>query len=112
MSALDIVDDVVMETGGFLVGRNRWLCIYATWGFGVLEIARECLVLDTTWTRYTFTQQTIVRLSTRGSFISSGVRIEHSVPRYPRFLAFTTFRLSRVVQRLREAGYHVDDKKA
>ncbi len=110
MNAVDEVGDVVMETGGFLVGRNRWLSFYGTWGFAVLEISCERLVLDITWTRYTFTHASIVRLSTRAAFIGSGVRIEHSVPRYPRFLAFTSFRPSRVVQRLRDAGYRVDDK--
>jgi hypothetical protein len=31
-------DEVAMVTGGFRVGRNAWLCIAASWGFGVLEI--------------------------------------------------------------------------
>jgi hypothetical protein len=110
MSTVDVVGDTAMETGGFLVGRNRWLCIYATWGFGVLEISPRYLVLDITWSRYTFTRETIVGLSTRGLLYGSGVRIEHSVSRYPRFLGFTTFHLARLVQRLREAGYDVDDK--
>jgi hypothetical protein len=104
-----VVGDTVMETGGFLVGRNRWLCFYATWGFGVLEISPRQLVLDITWSRFTFTHETIGRLTTRGLLWGSGIRIEHSVPRYPRFLGFTTFRLRRVLDRLRDAGYQVAD---
>ena len=109
---MTVASDVVMETGGFMVGRNRWLCIAASWGFGVLEISRDRLVLDTTWTRYTLTHQSIVRLSTSGLLFSPGVRFQHSVAAYPRFLAFTTFKIGRVLQRLREAGYAVDGAKA
>ena len=98
-----------METGGFMVGRNRWLCITASWGFGVLEISPERLVLDTTWRRYIFRHDSIVRLSTKGLLLTPGIRIEHSVAAYARYLAFTTYKVARVVRHLRDAGYHVEE---
>ena len=84
--------EVVKVTGGFRVGRNALVCAAASWGFGVLEISREHLIFDTTWSRYTFTPDTIVRLGLRRGFWYPGRRIEHSVAAYPRFFALHTRR--------------------
>jgi hypothetical protein len=106
------VDEIVMETGGFRVGRNAWLSWHASWGFGVLEISRERLVLDTTWSRYSFTVDAIVCLSPTGGLWRPGVRIEHRVETYPPYIVFVTFHVARVANELRAAGYSVDDRKA
>ena len=105
-------DEVAMVTGGLRVGRNAWLCIAASWGFGVLEISRERLVFDTTWTRYAFTHDTIVRLWLRRGFWYPGLRIEHSVAAYPRYLALHTRKVDLLRRHLEDAGYSVYNAKA
>ena len=103
--------DVRTVTGGFRVGRNAWFSAAASWGFGVLEISPECLVFDTTWSRYRFTPDRIVRLRLRRGFWYPGLRIEHSVAVYPRFFALHTRKLDELRRYLEAAGYSVDDAK-
>jgi hypothetical protein len=104
--------EVVTETGGFRVGRNALLALNATWPFGTLEIHYDRLVLKTLFRRYTFLQESIVALSIFSGLFSRGLHIEHSVPGYPRFVVFWSSHMSRLQQRLAEAGYVLADAKA
>jgi len=104
--------EVIIETGGFRVGRNALLALNATWPFGTLEIHPDRLVLRTLFRRYTFPRESIVALSVFSSLFSRGLRIEHSTPSYPRFVVFWSSHMSGLQQRLAEAGYVVVDVRA
>ena len=101
-------DELVFEqTGGYRVGRNAWLAFNASWPFGTLQVRRGALVLQCIAKRYRFPTESITRLSYfRGAF-SSGLRIEHSVPEYSRFIAFWSPAMSGLRSRLKEAGFHL-----
>ena len=103
--------EVITETGGFCVGRNRLLALNGSWPFGTLEIHPDRLVLHTLFRRYTFPRESIVLLSISSRFFSRGLRIEHRIPEYPRFVAFWSFHISRLRQRLIEAGFLFNDTK-
>jgi hypothetical protein len=103
--------EVITETGGFCVGRNRLLALNGSWPFGTLEIHPDRLVLDTLLRRYTFPRDSIVSLSISPRFFSRGLRIDHRISSYPRFVAFWSFHISRLRQRLIEAGFLVNDTK-
>jgi hypothetical protein len=103
---------VITETGGFRVGRSALLALNATWPFGTLQIHHDRLVLSTLFRRYTFLRESIVALSVFSGLFSRGLRIEHSVPDYPRFIVFWSSHMSRLQQRLGEAGYVLADAKA
>jgi hypothetical protein len=81
------------------VGRNRLLALNGSRPFGTLEIHPDRLVLD------------IVALSISPRFFSRGLRIEHRISAYPRFVAFWSFHISRLRERLIEAGFLVHDTK-
>jgi hypothetical protein len=97
----------MIETGGFRVGRNALLALNATWPFGTLEIQPGQLVLRALFRRYIFPRETIIALSVFDGLFSRGVRIEHSIPNYPRFVVFWSSHMSRLEQRLKEAGYSI-----
>jgi len=99
--------EVIAETGGYRVGRTAWLALNASWPFGTLEIHSDRLVLRTLFRRYTFPRDSIVALSVFSGFFSRGLRIEHSIPSYPRFVVFWSSHMSRLQQRLISVGFHV-----
>jgi hypothetical protein len=80
--------EIIAETGGYRVGRTAWLPLNATWPFGALEVHRNRLVLRTLFRQYTFPRDSIVALSIFPGFFSPDLRIEHSIPSYPRFVVF------------------------
>jgi hypothetical protein len=102
---------IVTEIGGFTVGRNFLLALNGTWPFGRLEIHDDRLVLNTLFRHYTFPHDSIVSLSIFSGFFSRGIRIEHSVPAYPRFIVFWSFHVSRLRECLSEDGFVVYDAK-
>jgi len=104
--------EIITETGGFRVGRNAWLAFNGSWPFGKLQIHRDRLILEALWQTYTFPRPSIVALSVYSGFFSRGLRIQHSIPAYPSFVVFWSYHMSRVQQRLTEAGFRVDDAKA
>src|SRR5436190_20591700 len=111
LGLMSAATEVITETGGFCVGRNRLLALNGSWPFGTLEIHPDRLVLDTLLRRYTFPRDSIVSLSISPRFFSRGLRIEHRISAYPRFVAFWSFHISRLRQRLIEAGFVVHDTK-
>ena len=101
-------DDLVFEqTGGYRVGRNAWLALNASWPFGSLQIRRGELVLQCLASRYRFPSESIARLSRFQGVFSCGLRIEHSIPEYPRFIVFWSSRMSELQPRLTEAGFRL-----
>jgi hypothetical protein len=100
-----LASEPIVETGGFCVGRNRWLAWYGSVPFGTLEIYPDRLVLDVTWRSFTFRRSAIVALSQIRLFFIPCLRILHSVSDDPRFIVFSSFYPSRVRQQLEAAGY-------
>src|SRR5437868_14694966 len=111
LGPMNVASEIVTETGGFRVGRNAWLALNASWPFGTLEIHRDQVVLHTFWRSYTFPRSSIVLLSVFSGFFSRGLRIEHSIPTYPRFVVFWSPHMSRLQQRLTEVGFGIADAK-
>src|ERR1043166_9316046 len=105
---MSAASESVAEIGGFSLGRNAWLAINGSWPFAALRISTHELVLDVWWRRYRFPRSSIIRLFVFSRFFSPGLRIEHSVSQYPRFVVFWSFRMSRVRWRLAEARFSVD----
>jgi hypothetical protein len=102
-------DEAVFEqTGGYRVGRNAWLAFNASWPFGTLQVRRGELVLQCIASRYRFPAASVVRLSCFHGGFSSGLRIEHSIAEYPRFIAFWTTAMPKLQAALKEAGFHVE----
>ena len=60
---MEFVSEPIVETGGFTVGRNRWLALYGSVPFRSLEIRKDRLVLDPIWRSFTFPRSAIVALS-------------------------------------------------
>jgi hypothetical protein len=101
-------DDLVFEqTGGYRVGRNAWLALNASWPFGTLQIRRGELILRCIASRYRFPSASISRLSRFQGAFSSGLRIEHSIAKYPRFIVFWSRAMPELQSRIKEAGFHV-----
>jgi hypothetical protein len=89
------------QRGGCRIGRNAWLSLNATWPFAELEVHDDALVLTGLLQAYHFPKDAIRRLSVYGS----GVRIEHTIAAYPRFVVFWTFKLAELRQQLQSHGF-------
>jgi len=101
-------DELVFEqTGGYRVGRNAWLAFNASWPFGTLLIKRGELVLQCIASCYHFPNASVTRLSRFQGAFSSGLRIEHSIATYPRFIVFWSRAMPELQSRLTEAGFRV-----
>ena len=101
-------DQAVFEqTGGYRVGRNAWLAFNASWPFGTLKVRRGEIILQCIARRYRFPAASITRLSHFHGGFSSGLRIEHSITEYPRFIAFWSPAMPKLQAAQTEAGFHV-----
>ena len=83
----------------------------ATWPFASLEVTDSELRLRCFWQCWTFPKNQIVRLSEHRSF-STGLRIQHSIESYTRFIVFWTFGYGKLKHALEERGYTVYDHAA
>jgi hypothetical protein len=93
------------------VGGARIGFFNATWPFVWLSATPDGLSL---WCglRFTFPTERIRRLSWHKGVMSTGLRIEHSVPRYPAFFVFWTFDFPALKQELETLGHEVHDPLA
>lgn len=98
---------ILKQTGGYRVGRNAWLAFNASWPFGSLQVMPGELVLQCIASCYRFPAESITRLSRFQGVFSSGLRIEHSVLRYPRFIIFWSPAFSELQSRLGGAGFQL-----
>src|ERR1043166_2198875 len=106
MSALTASTEVVFnQTGGYRVGRNAWLALNASWPFGRIQVRRGELVLKGIATCYRFPSESITRLSRFQGAFCTGLRIEHSIAAYPRFIVFWSRACPELQARLPEAGF-------
>ena len=92
-------------------GGARISLFNATWPFATLEVTDSELCLRCLWKCWTFPKNAITRLSQHRS-LSIGLRIQHSIPNYTRFIVFWTFGFAKLRRALEERGYTVYDAAA
>jgi hypothetical protein len=90
------------------IGGARIGFINATWPLAQLSADRDAIALRCLF-KFTFPRQKIARLSRYRLFFSTGLQIEHTVPRYPRFMVFWAFSFKRLKVELEALGYTVHD---
>ncbi len=100
-------DEVFTQQGGYRVGRSALLSFNASWPFGSVELRSDQLVLYCITRRLVFPVAAVIGISIYCGLFSVGVRIEHSVPDYPRFVVFWTRKPDELIQRLKDAGYPI-----
>jgi len=88
------------------IGGARIGFINATWPLARLSADRDAIALRCLF-KFTFPRQRITRLSRYRGFTSTGLQIEHTVPRYPGFMLFWTFSFDKLKVELEALGYTV-----
>ncbi len=95
------------QQGGYRVGRNALLSFNASWPFGSVELRSGQLALHCITRRLVFPVSSVTSVSTYHGLFSVGVRIEHTIPDYPRFVVFWTRKPDELIQHLKDAGYPI-----
>src|SRR4051812_19127976 len=85
---------VFTQIGGYRVGRNSLLCLNASWPFGSIEVRPGELILCCISRTLVFPATSITRISIYYGLFSSGIRIEHTIADYPRFVVYWSFNLA------------------
>ena len=97
------------QTGGARIGKSIGLSLNATWPFAKLTVEEAGLTLFVLGFTWMLPKSSIRSLRKyRGSF-STGLRIEHSIPRRPPFVVFWTRRFTELKQELELTGYRVSE---
>jgi hypothetical protein len=114
-SVLPRKQETPMTTGGFhtastftRIGGARIGFINATWPLAQLSAERNAIALRCLF-KFTFPRHRITRLSRYRSFMSTGLQIEHTLPRCPRFMVFWGVGFNRLKADLDALGYTVRD---
>ena len=76
------------QTGGCRVGRSFWFSREWTWPFAGLYIYRDELVLSMSFRRYCFARADVSEIQRYHRGLRYGLKIEHTVERFPRFILF------------------------
>ncbi len=98
---------VFSQIGGARIGKSIALSVNATWPLAKLTVMESGLTLSVVGLRWVVPKSSIQSLRKyRGSF-STGLRIEHSVPRRPPFVVFWTLRFAELRHELERCGYTV-----
>jgi hypothetical protein len=105
-------DWIYSQTGGWHVGRNFWWAFNVTWPFASLLIYRDELVLRALLWRYTFPRDKIVEIVPYHVLLSPGIKIEHTVVGYPKFIVFWTFDFSDLLEALHQNAFPVTTQQA
>ncbi len=90
------------------IGGARIGFVNATWPFAQFSADRDTIALRCLF-KFTFPRDSITKLGRYRGFTSSGLQIEHTVPRYPRFMVFWTFSFDALKAELEALGYTVRD---
>jgi hypothetical protein len=90
------------------VGGARIGFVNATWPLARLSADRDAIALRCLF-KFTFPRDRIARLARYRGFVSTGLQIEHTVPRYPGFMLFWTFSFDVLKAELEALGYTVSD---
>jgi hypothetical protein len=96
------------QTGGIRIGEGL-IAFNATWPFATLSATERELRLRFLFRDYAFPRASIQKLSRHQGLFSVGLRVEHRVSSYPRFLVFWTFGFSRLRRELQNLGYEITD---
>jgi len=95
------------QTGGARIGKSFAWSLNATWPLAKLTVKETELRISVLGFTWILPKSSIRRLSKyRGAF-STGLRIEHSIPRRPPFVVFWTFGFPELNQELERCGYTV-----
>lgn len=100
-------DQVFTQQGGYRVGRSALLSFNASWPFGSVELRSGELALHCITRRLVFPVAAVTSVFIYHGLFSVGVRIEHTIPDYPRFVVFWTRNPDELIQRLKDAGYPI-----
>jgi len=100
------------QTGGIRIGEGIFSAFNASWPFARLLISPKQVCLSCFSYQYSFPKESVRRLSRHRGVFSVGLRIEHTIPMYPVFLVFWTFKYAALKRQLVEMGYTVDDDVA
>jgi hypothetical protein len=95
------------RAGGVRVGGSTCIWFNVSWPFASLRVDDEELILACFWKRWVFPRSLIRRLSKRQGIFSVGLRIEHSIEGYPKYLVFWTFQFPRLQRELVQRGYGI-----
>ena len=99
----DFMTSTFAQIGGARIGF-----INATWPLARLSADRDAIALRCLF-KFIFPRDRITGLSRYRGFISTGLQIEHNVPRYPGFMLFWTFSFDALKAELESLGYAVRD---
>jgi hypothetical protein len=101
---------VYRERGGIWLKRNhKSYRFFASWPFAALRVSATGITLGVLWRRYVFPADRIVRLVRVRGMLNWGIRIEHSIEKYPAFIVYWTFRPRVLADQLRKAGFQLDE---
>jgi hypothetical protein len=91
------------------IGGARIGFFNATWPLARVSADRDAIVLRLFpfIIKFTFSHDSITRLSRYRGLTSTGLQIEHKVPHYPRFMLFWTFDFDTLKAELQSLGYTV-----
>ena len=100
-------DEVFTQQGGYRVGRSALLSFNASWPFGSVEVRSGYFVLHCISRRLVFPVSAVTSVSMYHGLFSIGIRIEHTIPNYPRFVVLWTRKPGALIRRLKDAGYPI-----
>jgi len=83
------------------------LAFNATWPFAGLFIYRDELALSSFFRRYTFPRETLLRIIPYHLFLSPGMKLEHNIADYPRFVVFWSRNLPDLQEALLQNAFPV-----
>lgn len=112
------MDTVCSEKGGARIGSSYWAAINATVPWATLEVPTAELRLSVTSTKilygrtinYVFQKDEITRLSLYQGMFTDGIKIEHQITRYEKFIVYWSQDIETTVRMLRRLGYIVNPK--
>ncbi len=97
------------QTGGARIGKSIALSVNATWPLAKLTVTETGLRLSVLGLTWSLPRGSIRSLRKYRGYFSTGLRIEHSIPRRPPFVVFWTFRFPELRRELDRCGYAVSD---
>lgn len=98
---------VYRNWGGFRIGRSALLAINGTAPFGSIVVRPDQITVGACGFHLEFPRSAIARLSISRGLISAGLRIEHTIPHYPRFIVFWSVGDRSLRKHLIDFGYEV-----
>jgi len=108
------MSEAYSETGGIRYGTSFCTALNFTWPFATLTVTADQLVIRVAlvgiWSRtFTLNRAQINSIKRKRALWSVGIEINHSIPEYPPFILFWTFRYRRLKHELECRGYELRD---